>query len=499
MNSAKLALSTTRMTIRELDPKCLWEQFYKLTLVPRPSKHEGQVSLFMEEFGRNLGLKTERDSAGNVIIHKGATPGMENRKKVILQAHMDMVPQKRKDKVHNFETDPIITKIVNIDGEEWVMADGTTLGADDGLGCAIIMAILASKDLKHGAVDGFFTTGEETGMTGIRKVGPDLLDGDILINFDSETEGELYVGCAGGYDFNATFSYEEEPIPEGYSSFEIILDGLLGGHSGLDIEKCRGNANKITARFLLPLLRDYDCRLVSIDGGNMRNAIPRESMSVVAIPDSNIDKALSAVESLIDDVRKELGPIDPNVKVSIRPAVADMAIAKDVALNFVKAVASCPDGVYRMSLEIEGVVDSSNNLSIMHSEGGTIKVTCMLRGVTDSLKISEAEAVRSIFELAGAECILSGWYSGWRPKMDADILKCMIDIYSKMYGHKPAVKALHGGLECGILSSVYPHMEMISCGPTLCSPHSPDERALVSSVAKLWKFIVETLQKIPVK
>lgn len=484
------------MTVRELEPQCVWNNFDRLTAIPRASRHEEQVSAFLEGFGRNLGLQTERDSVGNVLIHKPASPGMEGRPKVILQAHMDMVPQKDKDKVHDFLTDPIKTHIEVIDGEQWVMADRTTLGADDGLGCAAIMAVLESDTLRHGPVDGFFTIGEETGMTGVRNVKPGFLSGDYLINFDSETEGELYVGCAGGYDFNAQFNFERVQVPQDHVSLELTFEGMLGGHSGMDIEKGRLNANKIASRCILPLVRDKGCMLVSFVGGDMRNAIPREAVVVITVPRDKMDEVAGFVGEFSAEVKNEAGAVDPDFVISIRQTESGPAIERESALNLLRAVVSCPDGVFRMSLDIEGVVDSSNNIAIVRTDCQSAKVTCMLRGLTDSLKIAEAQAVRSIFEMAGAEFVFSGWYSGWKPNMNSPVLKKMKETYVSLFGSEPAVKALHGGLECGILSGVYPDIQMISCGPTLCSPHSPDERALVTSVSKWWKLIVSTLESI---
>lgn len=489
-------MNNEKMTIKDLEPRCVWNNFDRLTKIPRASKHEELVSAYLEDFGRKLGLETERDSVGNVLIHKPASKGMEGRSKVILQAHMDMVPQKDRDKVHDFLKDPIETHIELIDGEQWVMADRTTLGADDGLGCAAIMAVLESDTLRHGPVDGFFTIGEETGMTGVRNVKQGFLSGDYLINFDSETEGELYVGCCGGYDFNAIFNFERIQIPEGYVALEIAFTGMLGGHSGMDIEKGRVNANKIASRCVLPLARDMGCMLVSFDGGDMRNAIPREALAVVAVPPASVGEVKGFVEHFTAEVKNEAGKVDPNVTISVSVTEASSAIETEVALNILKAVVSCPDGVYKMSLDIEGVVDSSNNIAIVKTDGDIVKVTCMLRGLTDSIKMAEAEAVRSIFEMAGAEYTFSGWYSGWKPDMSSPVLIKMKEAYRKLFGTDPQVKALHGGLECGILSGVFPEIQMISCGPTLCSPHSPDERALVSSVARWWKLIEITLETI---
>lgn len=482
------------MTIRDLEPQCVWQNFYKISRIPRSSKHEEQISSYIEDFGKRLGLDTECDSVGNVLIHKPASPGMEGKRKIILQAHMDMVPQKDKDKEHDFLTDPIETHIQSINGEQWVMADRTTLGADDGLGCAAIMAVLESKTLRHGPVDGFFTIGEETGMTGVRNVKHGFLSGDFLINFDSETEGELYVGCAGGYDFNAVFNFERVRMPDGYIPIELSFEGMLGGHSGMDIDKCRLNANKVASRCILPLVRDKGCFLVSFNGGNMRNAIPREALVVVAAPRQAADDIVSFAQHFSYDIKNESGKADADFRIAVRGTDASSVIENDVALNLLRAVAACHDGVFRMSLDIDGVVDSSNNIAIVETDSVSAHVTCMLRGITDSLKIAQAEAVRSIFEMAGAECVFSGWYSGWKPNMSSEILMKMQNEYLRLFGVYPSVRALHGGLECGILSGIFPEIQMISCGPTIISPHSPNERVLVPSVSRWWKLIVSTLE-----
>jgi len=487
------------MTILDLNPKCVWKNFHSLTQIPRPSKHEEKAADFIVKFGKELGLESFKDEIGNVIIRKPATKGMENRKGIILQSHMDMVPQKNNDKKHDFIKDPITTRIVERDGEKWVMADGTTLGADDGLGCAAAMAVLEAKDLVHGPIEALFTTDEETGMTGARALKPGVLQGDILLNLDSETEGELYIGCAGGFDGTATFKYKEEPLAKDYKTFKIVVTGLRGGHSGMDIIEGRANSNKILARTLLPMLRDMDCKLAEIEGGNMRNAIPRESYAVIAVPADAVEDVKKVVAETLATVRNEYNRIDPNITITIEPVKVKTVMAGNVALKVVKALMACPNGVERMSLEVEGLVECSNNMAIVKSGNGKIEVSVLMRSSVDSSKYYLAESFRSVFELAGAKVTFKGGYSGWAPNMESPILKTMISKYKELYGVEPAVMAIHAGLECGILGATYPKWDMISCGPTLKSPHSPDERALIPSVEKWWKFLVAVIADAPKK
>lgn len=483
------------MTIKDLEPKRVWKHFHSLTQIPRPSKREEKAVVFLEKFGKDLGLETIRDHIGNIIIRKPATPGMENRKGIILQAHIDMVPQKNNDKVHDWDNDPIETRIVG----EWVYANGTTLGADNGMGCAAAMAVLEATDLVHGPVEALFTIDEETGMTGARELRPNVLKGDILINLDSEDEGELYVGCAGGLDVTAEFKYSQEPMPADFEAFELSVKGLRGGHSGMEINEGRGNSNKILVRALLPFLRDLGGKLISVEGGNLRNAIPREASAKVALPKESVAKAKALFEELYKHAKNEYEPIDPNLEMAMNPTAAAPVMAGDVALRAVKAVYGCPNGVDRMSLAMENLVETSNNLAIFKSDNGTIYIKTLMRGSIDSAKEDLSEAIRAVFELAGAKVTLSGGYSGWQPNMKSPILTAMKSVYKEMFGVEPAVKAIHAGLECGILGGNYPNWDMISCGPTLRSPHSPDERCLIPTVDKWWKFLVGVLENAPVK
>lgn len=484
------------MSIEKLQPQRVWKHFHSLTQIPRPSKKEGKAVLFLEKFGKDLGLETIKDELGNIIIRKPATPGMENRKGIILQAHIDMVPQKNSDKVHDFEKDPIVPRVEG----EWLYATGTTLGADNGLGLSVAMAVLEAKDLQHGPVEALFTVDEETGMTGARGLKPGLLKGDILINLDSEDEGELYVGCAGGLDATAVLPYKEKSVGSEYEGYKLNITGLLGGHSGMDIILGRGNANKVLARVLLQLMREAGAELVSVEGGSLRNAIPREAFATLAIPSSSVDKANKIVEKECADVKNELALKDPGVKISLEKVqLSPVAIETNTALNLVKAVYACPNGVERMSDSVEGLVETSNNLAIVKSENGAIVVKCLLRSSVDTAKDVLGEAVRATFELAGADVKLEGGYPGWKPDMNSAILVTMKNVYKNLYGKEPEVKAIHAGLECGILGGAYPNWDMISCGPTIRSPHSPDERALIPTVEKWWNFVVEVLKEAPSK
>lgn len=484
------------MNISELNPKSVWKHFYSLTQIPRPSKKEERAILFLEKFGNDLGLETIKDGIGNIIIRKPATPGMENRKGIILQAHIDMVPQKNSDKVHDFEKDPIQPRIV--DG--WVYATGTTLGADNGLGLAVAMAVLESKDLVHGPVEALFTVDEETGMTGARMLQPGIIKGDILINLDSEDEGELYVGCAGGLDATATFTYKNEKTPAGLAGYKLSVTGLKGGHSGMDIVLGRGNANKTIVRLLLPLIEEFGARVASIEGGSLRNAIPREAFAHLAIAASNEKGAKDLVARHLAEIKSELSAHEPDLNIVLERAdLPAEVIDAGTALKAVLAVYGSPNGVERMSDAMPGLVETSNNLAIVKSENGKIQVKCLMRSSVDSAKDILAQSLGSVFKLAGAEVEFTGGYPGWKPNMNSDILSTMKEVYKDLYGREPEVKAIHAGLECGILGGIYSNWDMISCGPTIRSPHSPDERVNIETVEKWWNYVIKVLEKAPVK
>ena len=479
-----------------LNPSGLWKNFESLCNIPHPSKKEGEIIEFMKKFGENLGLETLVDEIGNVIIKKPATAGMENKKGIILQGHLDMVPQKNSDIDHDFEKDPIDAYV---DGD-WVTAKGTTLGADNGIGVAAAMSVLESKDLVHGPVEGLFTIDEETGMTGAFNLQPGVLDGDILLNMDSEDEGELYVGCAGGTNANASFPYTEESVQGNGKAYKLNLTGLKGGHSGLDIPLGRGNANKLIFRFMRYAAKEFGLQLADVDAGSLRNAIPREAFATVVV---SADKA-SAFEAGLKEYeniyKKELKSVEPNLSFTVETTdMPSKVIDADTQSRLFNAIYACPNGVIRMSNEMEGLVETSINLSTVKSVDQTIAIQCLIRSSVDSAKDDLENMVEGVFQLAGADIIFDGQYPGWKPNMDSEILKVMQDVYNNKYGKIPKIMGIHAGLECGILGSGYPHWDMISFGPTIRFPHSPDEKVNIETVGKFWDFLVETLKNAPTK
>ena len=482
--------------ILNLEPKALWKNFYSLTQIPRPSKIEEKVNEYVVAFGKNLGLETIVDEVGNVIIRKPATPGMENRKGVILQGHLDMVPQKNSDKVHDFEKDPIEPRI---DGE-WVKATGTTLGADNGMGVAATLALLESKDIPHGQIEALFTIDEETGMTGAFGLKSGLLTGDILMNLDSEDEGELYIGCAGGTNANIKFTYREIPVPAGVTALKINVTGLKGGHSGVDIHLGRGNSNKVLNRFLWHSAKKHGLRLASIDGGSLRNAIPRESFAIITVPTEKKELLIKCLDGYSVKVKKELSAVEPDMKLEAIPVdLPAFLIDETTQNNLFNALYCCPNGVIRMSNEMQGLVETSTNLAIVKSENKEINIRCLLRSSVDSAKEDLENMFSGVFELAGAEIVFDGQYPGWKPNPDSPILKAMLEIYKNQFGKIPEIRAIHAGLECGLLGGVYPNWDMISFGPTIRFPHSPDEKVNIETVKKFWDFLVETLKFVPTK
>ena len=494
------------MTIKDLKPEVVFNNFYGITRNPRPSKHEEHIRAYLLEWGKNHGVETFTDDTGNVIMRVPATPGYENRKGVILQGHMDMVPQKNADTVHNFETDPIETWV---DGE-WLRAKGTTLGADNGLGVALALSVLESPEVKHGPIEVLVTYDEETGMTGARALKPGVLKGDILINLDSETEGELFIGCAGGLDATARAKYEPKDEPkEGYECYELAVKGFQGGHSGMDIILCRANANKVAARVLLPLLRDAGVKLVDLEGGTLRNAIPREAFATLYVPKDKVAAAEEIVNKVAAEVKAEYAATDPNAEFVFKPYECKEGecccsedckyVPEEDALRFVRAVLACPDGVDRMSDAMPGLVETSNNMAIVRIEKGEFCVKSLLRSSVDTAKDYLAQKIESVFALAGCSMTFTGGYSGWAPNNASPILHVMVEAYRELFGKDPKITAIHAGLECGILSGAYPHWDMVSVGPTLLSPHSPDERAHIPSVQKVWDFLQKVLVNIPEK
>jgi dipeptidase D len=479
--------------ILQLNPPAVWKHFYSLTQIPRPSGKEEQIREFIADFGKNLGLETLVDDVGNVIIRKPATSGMENRQGVILQGHLDMVPQKNSYKQHDFETDPI--EMV-VDGE-WVMANGTTLGADNGLGVAAAMAVLESGDIQHGPLEALFTSNEEAGMTGATGLKPGMLKGKILINMDSEDEGALVIGCAGGTNAKMTFRYNEQPLSSECMGFRIKVTGLKGGHSGVDIHLGRGNANKIMNRILYHG-NQYGLQLASIDGGSLRNAIPRESFVHIAIPVARVGEFLNSFTILTCKIKNELSGVEPSLQIDVIAAgLPESVIKQDIFINLLNAIYACPNGVIRMSNEMDGLVETSNNLALVKSGNGVITIECLLRSSVDSARDDLEIMIKSLFGLAGVVSVFDGAYPGWKPNQGSPILKTMQAIYTMQFGNVPEITAIHAGLECGILGGAYPELDMISFGPTIRYPHSPDEKVNIPSVLKFWEFLVETLRNIP--
>jgi dipeptidase D len=487
----------TKMSeMKNLKPAEIWTNFYALTQIPRPSKKEAEIIAFMKKFGEDLGLETIIDEVENVIIKKPATPGMENRKTVIFQGHLDMVPQKNSDKDFDFEKDPIETMI---DGE-WVTANGTTLGADNGIGVAAAMGVLQSTTMKHGPIEALFTIDEETGMTGAFGLKPGLLDGDILINLDSEDEGEMYVGCAGGIDVNVKKSYAEDDAPGGMTAYRVEAKGLKGGHSGIDIPLGKANANKILFRFLMQAESDFGIRLAEASGGDLRNAIPRESYALMMVPNDQVQKFEEFVSSINEIYRAEFSDTEPDLAFICAKvdAPAKVVAVKDQA-KIIRAVFATPHGVERMSTSMPRLVETSNNLSIVNLSNGLLEVCCLTRSSVDSAKTATAWRIAAIYQLIDAEVSLDGEYPGWKPNMESPILKTCQEVYKNKFGNIPEIMAIHAGLECGLIGGVYPNLDMISFGPTIRFPHSPDEKVKIDTVVKFWDFIVELLEQIPVK
>ena len=482
--------------ILNLEPRQIWRNFHSLTQIPRPSKKEGKIIQFIREYGERLGLETSVDRAGNVLIRKPAAKGMEHRKTVTLQTHLDMVPQKNSDTVHDFEKDPIQAYI---DGD-WVKARGTTLGSDNGIGVAAALSVLESTDLRHGPLEALFTIDEETGMSGAFSLKPGMLKGEILINMDSEDEGELYIGCAGGLDATITLPCRETPIPQKHASYLLALKGLRGGHSGLDINLGRANSNKLLCRFLYYAGEEFGLRLSSFNGGNLRNAIPRESFAEVLVPSGKSREFLKAVRDFEVIFQHELKATEPGLTFEVlKCKKIKKVISKDGQSRLIRALYACPNGVIRMSDGVPGLVETSTNLAVVKTEKGKATIMCLLRSSMDSSKDDLGRMVMSVFTLAGADVKLEGGYPGWKPNPDSLILKTMKNVYQQKFGKIPEVKAVHAGLECGLIGGIYPNMDMISFGPTIRHPHSPDEKVHIGSVGKFWEYLVETLKNIPEK
>lgn len=480
------------MNLTTIEPKVIWKNFEKLNSIPRPSKKEEKVIAFIKDFGTSLGLDTKVDSVGNVIIRKPATPGMETRKTIVLQSHLDMVCQKNNDVNFDFDTMGIQMEI----DEDWVKAKGTTLGADNGLGVAAIMSILESTDIPHPSLEALFTIDEETGMTGAMGLQPGELSGEILLNLDTEEDDEIDIGCAGGVDVTASANYPLQAASG--MGVKIEIKGLNGGHSGMDIHKGLGNANVILARFLHLGLKDQNIELISIDGGGLRNAIPREASAVVCVRHSV--EFIEACTALKTEILAEFASLEKDLVIQVENFSSEKkAISAEDSKKVILALSSAHNGVYRMSPDVEDLVETSNNIARVELKEGELKILCLSRSSVESSKTSVANQLKAVFTLAGMDVELSGAYPGWKPKPGSEIVKIMEKIYEEKFKSKPHVVACHAGLECGIIGANYPEMEMVSFGPTIRGAHSPDEKASISSTQKFWDFLKEILKNIPEK
>lgn len=482
--------------ITQLSPSLLWHHFKALTDIPRPSGKEEKAIEYVKHIGQKNNLATQRDDAGNVAIQKDATPGMENRKTVVLQGHLDMVPQKNEATHHNFETDPIKTIIEG----EWVTAQGTTLGADNGIGVAAILALLESQDIEHPPLEALFTVDEETGMTGAFQLQKRFIKGDILFNLDTEEEGVLITGCAGGVNITGTLPYTNNPAPEDHIPFEITVSGLTGGHSGMDIHKGRGNANKLLNRFLWNAIHHQDAVLSSYNGGNLRNAIPREAFATLLIPGKNQQQLHESVDQFRELFTNEMKQTDPGLEIRIAKApMPKTVIPKDVVQRLIKIIYGIPHGVIRMEPELDCVTETSNNLAAVFTNDGHIQILNLLRSSKDSAKEDLANMIRSIFELGGSDVEEEGAYPGWQPAPQSEIVNAIKQTYKNKYGQHPRVEVIHAGLECGIIKSIYPQIDCISFGPVITGAHSPDERVNIKSVERFWDLLISVLKEIPAK
>ena len=478
----------------ELKPKAVFDYFAEINKVPRPSKHEEKMIAYLKGFAEKNGLSFKTDETGNVLIAKPATPGMEGRPTVVLQGHMDMVCEKRSDRVIDFENDPIETFI---DGE-WMRAKGTTLGADDGIGVALAMAILTDESIKHGPIECLFTRDEETGLTGAFAIEPGFMTGKYLINLDSEDEGEIFIGCAGGVNTDIEFEYYAETMPEGYVAMKVIVDKLTGGHSGDDINKNRANANKILARFLYDIGGKYDVKLCSIDGGNLHNAIPRHAEAVIAVPEEQKHEVRSDFNIFAAAIQDEYHTTEPTAEFVMESVETPETSIDDItANNLITALNAVHNGVYEWSQDIPHFVETSSNLaSVKMPEEGKIKIVASQRSSTKSQLDAVCNAVASAFNLAGADVLINEGYPGWKPNPDSELLKITVAKYKELFGKEPKVRAIHAGLECGLFSEKYPGLDMVSFGPTLRGVHSPDEKLLIPTVEMVWRHLVAIIESL---
>lgn len=482
--------------IKNLQPQAIWKNFYLLTQVPRPSGHLEKIQKFLLDWAKEKGIEAILDEAGNVLMRKPATPGMEDCKVVTLQGHMDMVPQKSPESAHNFETDPIEAYI---DGD-WVRAKNTTLGADDGMAVATIMAIMEANDIQHGPLEGFITADEESTMGGVNDMSTDLLKGDILLNLDNETEGEMMIGSAGGVNLTATLEYKEVEVDAADAAVKVSLGGLLGGHSGLDINEGRGNANKMMARFVQDAIANFDACLASWQGGNMRNAIPREAEVVLTLPKENVEALKEVVEEWRATFTGEYEAIEKGLTFEVEDVTLPaMIVPAEVQDNLVNALCGCHNGVMRFIPEVPSIVETSSNLAIVEIAGGKAMFKVLVRSSRDSMRECCAETLESIFAMAGMRVELDGAYPAWQPNPKSEIVELMRNVYRDLFNAENKVQVIHAGLECGVIGAKYPKMDMVSFGPTMRSPHTPNERCYIPSVEKYWQFVLATLARTPKK
>ncbi|MCP3930136.1 MAG: aminoacyl-histidine dipeptidase [Bacteroidetes bacterium] len=483
-------------SIRTLEPNALWNNFADLNEVPRGSKKEARVIVFMKKFGESLGLDTMVDDIGNVVIKKPATIGMENRRTVVLQSHIDMVHQKNADTDFDFDNEGIRSYI----DDDWVKAEGTTLGADNGIGVASIMTILASKDIPHPAIEGLFTIDEEQGMTGAQNMGENLIEGKILLNLDTEDDDELCIGCAGGVDTNTLMTYKQRAIKPNSVAYKISFTGLKGGHSGMEIHLGRGNSNKLMTRLLYKMRKSFGMRLVDFDGGSLRNAIPREAFATVVVRKTKKADFIEEFNERVADISREYKSVEPDLKIVIEKVeLPTLRMSRKVQEKILTALHAAHNGVFRWSPDIPDLVETSSSLARVIIKDGTFVTQSMQRSSIESGKWDVAHTVGSAFESIGANVEYKGSYPGWAPNTNSPILKTMEDLYKSMFDEKPSVAACHAGLECGIILDQYPGLDTISFGPTIRHPHSPDEKVNIPSVQKYWKFLLATLESIPEK
>ncbi|MDP5292643.1 aminoacyl-histidine dipeptidase [Oceanimonas sp. CHS3-5] len=484
------------MSIRSLSPTSLWGFFDTICSIPHPSGHEAALRRWIADWARERGLVVHQDDIGNLIIKKSASPGMENRKGVVLQAHLDMVPQANADTGHDFTQHPIRPRI---DGD-WVYATGTTLGADNGIGMAACLAVLAANQLKHGPLEVLLTVDEESGMTGAFGLKPELLTGEILLNTDSEQDGDVYMGCAGGVDANITLPYEAEPVPAGYQAFRLAITGLRGGHSGINIHEGRASATKLLAELLHAVTAEHGVRLASLSGGTLRNAIAREASALLLVPEAECERLPFLLEACRQQYAAEFAGVDDFIRLELNPAEPPARVmSKAMQQRLTRALLACPHGVMAMSRTMADVPQTSTNLGVIETHADHVHVQCLIRSLNDAGRQRVAAMTAAAFELAGAKVQFDGAYPGWQPDPDSPVMQLVLDTHKQVFGHLPAVKVIHAGLECGLLKSVYPHWDMVSFGPTIQGAHSPDERVSIDAVARFWQLLVQVLERIPAR